>query len=31
MNDYMNDFDWKKVIVYGVAFLLAMFIIGVSL
>ena len=31
MNDYMDDFDWKKVIVYGVAYLLAMFIIGVSL
>ena len=31
MNDYMNDFDWKKVFVYSVAFLLAMFIIGVSL
>ena len=31
MNDYMNDFDWKKGIVYGLAFLSAMFIIGVSL
>ena len=31
-DDYLGkDFSWQKVIIYGVCFLIAMFIIGVSL
>ena len=29
--DYFGDFSWPKVIMIGLAFLIAMFIIGVSL
>ena len=31
-DDYLGeDFSWTKVIIYGVSFLIAMFVIGVSL
>ena len=29
--DYFGDFSWTKVIIIGLAFLIAMFIIGISI